>query len=73
MVAGGGLDEDPNITFHSIDKFPIKPQLTSSEITEQVKQGELESIKQYGIRIYGQDKPKEVLNTRILEYRCHWK
>lgn len=60
MVMGGGLDEDPTITFHAINKFPIKPVLSPEEFMEKVNQGELQSIKQYGIRILGLEEPKVV-------------
>lgn len=60
MVMGSGLDEDPNITFHAIDEFPIKPQSKSKGIAEKINQVDLQSIKLYGIRIFGQEEPKVV-------------
>jgi len=60
MIMGSGLDEDPTITFHSIDEFPIKPESNSEDRTERINQDELQSIKFYGIRIFGHEEPKEI-------------
>ena len=60
LVIGSGLDEDPSITFHSIDEFPIKPKTYLKERTERLYQDELRSIKSYGIRIFGHEEPKVI-------------
>ncbi|MDX1805865.1 MAG: hypothetical protein R3267_02410 [Paenisporosarcina sp.] len=60
IIMGSGLDEDPAITFHSIDEFPIKPQSNSEERAEKINKDELQSIKFYGIRIFGHEEPKVI-------------
>ena len=60
IIMGSGLDEDPAITFHSIDEFPIKPQSNSEDRTEKINKDELQSIKFYGIRIFGHEEPKVI-------------
>lgn len=60
MIMGSGLDEDPTITFHSIDEFPIKPESNSEDSAERINQDGLQSIKFYGIRIFGHEEPKVI-------------
>jgi hypothetical protein len=59
MIMGSDLDdEDPTISFHSIDEFPIIPESNSEDSTERMNPDELQSIKFYGIRIFGHEEPK---------------
>jgi len=60
MIMGSGLDEEPAITFHSIDEFPIKPESKPEDRTERINQDEFQSIKFYGIRIFGHEVPKVI-------------
>ena len=60
MIMGSGLDEDPTISFHSIDEFPIIPESNSEDSTERMNPDELQSIKFYGIRIFGHEEPKAI-------------
>lgn len=48
MVAGGGLDEDPYITFHKVNKLEIQPELPLDEQNRIYEIDDRQVIKHYG-------------------------
>ena len=64
VVSGGGLDEDPDITFHNIDEYRIKPRLSPKKLGELAEIHDRAVIKNYGIRI-NHDEP---LENAIIKY-----
>lgn len=61
IVGGGaGLDENLYVSFHKINDFKIKPKLTPKEQKERFENGDLKSIKHYGLRVYGKEEPEEI-------------
>jgi hypothetical protein len=51
MVLGGGLDEDPNISFHPITELPIEKELTPESKRELIGSGDKSAIFHYGLRL----------------------
>ena len=70
IVLGGGLDEDPDITFHDISEYKIIPRArySSEEMDKLVEAHDRTVIKSYGIRI-DHNKP---LENVIIKYRYYW-
>ncbi|WP_133058602.1 hypothetical protein [Halalkalibacter urbisdiaboli] len=60
MVAGGGLDEDPYITFHKINKLEIQPELPLDEQKGLYEIDDRQIIKHYGLRVFGNEVPEKI-------------
>jgi hypothetical protein len=60
MVAGGGLDEDPYITFHKINKLEVQPKLPSQEQKELYEKESRQTIKHYALRAFGVEAPEKI-------------
>lgn len=58
MVAGGGLDEDPYLTFHKLNELEIQPMLPLEEKRRLYQKGDKKIIKHYGLRVFGNEAPK---------------
>lgn len=72
IVAGGGLDEDPNITFHSIEDLPIPPALTPEEKKELAEQGNTTQPRHFGLRIT-HDKKIETISVQYTYFFIPYK
>lgn len=57
MVAGGGLDEDPYITFHKINELKIQPELPHEKRYEM---DDRQIIKHYGLRFWGNEVSEKI-------------
>ncbi|WP_078549249.1 hypothetical protein [Litchfieldia alkalitelluris] len=60
MVAGGGLDEDPYITFHKINELEIQPALPLDEQNRLYEMDDRQIIKHYGLRAFGNEVPERI-------------
>jgi hypothetical protein len=57
LVAGAGIEEDPNITFHNINDLEVQPVVERDKLSLKGK----DLIKHYGLRVYGNEVPKKVM------------
>ncbi|MFC7063818.1 hypothetical protein [Halobacillus seohaensis] len=60
MVAGGGLEEDPYITFHKINKIEVQPELSPEEQKALYEEDDRKIIKHYGLRAFGNEIPEKI-------------
>ncbi|MBT2680648.1 hypothetical protein J7E38_16685 [Bacillus sp. ISL-35] len=60
MVAGGGLDDDPFITFYKINEIEIQPKLSQEEQNKLYEMEDREVIKHYGLRVFGNEAPEKI-------------
>ncbi|WP_188888172.1 hypothetical protein [Paenibacillus radicis (ex Gao et al. 2016)] len=58
LVAGSGLEEDPNIKFVAMDAMKIHPKLSTEEV--QKYKGSTDTPIGYGIRISSEDKIEQI-------------
>ncbi|MCC5910077.1 MAG: hypothetical protein JJT76_06535 [Clostridiaceae bacterium] len=68
MVLGGGLVEDPYITFHDIGELFIYPELTEEAKEELFRSKRTNTIIHSGIRIYN-DEPIEKITSNYRYFR----
>ncbi len=63
MIAGGGLDENPHITFHKINEVKVKPELPHKDQQELYEKDDRKVIKDYGLRVWGNEVPERLKIT----------
>lgn len=66
MVAGAGIDEDSDITFHNIDAYRIKPEPNREKREQLIRMGERNTIFHYGLKVSHHNTVESI----TIKYRC---